>query len=1038
MKFKFKIQRYQTDAVAAITRVFEGQPFLERQKYTRDLGIRKQASQISIYETDGVEISGYEREDIGFENAKIILSDEALLANVNRIQSENNIRLSDKLFKQLGRAALDVEMETGTGKTYVYIKSIFELHKQYGWSKFIIVVPSIAIREGVKKSFEITADHFMEYYGKKARFFIYNSARLQELDGFSSSAAINVMIINAQAFNATGKDARRIDMVLDDFQGRKPIDVIAKNRPIIILDEPQKLGGEKTQAGLTKFKPLFSMSFSATHVKYNNLIYVLDALESYNQRLVKKIEVKGFELKNLRGTSGYLYLSQIVLSKDKPPMAKIEFEINYSKGISRETRILKKGDNLYYLSQGKNMPPLSQYENGFVISDINPFKNTITFLNGEEIEVGRVAGDLSESAIRRVQIRETILSHFEKEESNFYKGIKTLSLFFIDEVAKYKSYNDAGEEVNGEYADVFEREYAAILSEKLSLIETPYIKYLQGLEGKKTHNGYFSIDKKTGRAANPSIIGRGEDKGLSDDISAYDLILKNKERLLSFEEPTRFIFSHSALREGWDNPNVFQICTLKKSDSTVTKRQEVGRGMRLCVNSQGDRIDASTPNISVHDINKLTVIASDSYADFVTGLQREIKEELYDRPTKATQEYFIGKFVKDADGKAVQLDKPLAKKLYMYLSVNEYTDDNDNVTQKYREALSAGALEPLPVELQPYAASIATLVGSVFSGELPSDMIDNAQKPPVVNKLNDNFYKKEFRTLWNYINHKYTYDVEFDSAELIKKAIAHLDGKLFVTQLKYVTTTGIQKGEMDAEALKRGESFTLGKTVTKELKISASRIKYDLIGKIALGTTLTRKTVVAILQGISPKTFYYFKANPEEFITNAINLINEQKAAFTVEHITYTQTDGTYEADIFSAEKQRSEFEKAFKADKHIQDYVFTDGTAEKSVERRFAEALDTAAEVCVYAKLPRTFQIPTPVGNYSPDWAIAFNDNSGVKHIYFIAETKGTLETLQLRPIEQAKIKCARKLFNELSTSVVRYHDVTNYQQLLDIMQSI
>jgi len=1036
MKFKFKIQQYQTDAVNAIERVFEGQPFLDRVKYTRDLGIKKPDAQQSIFDLSN---SGFEKDDTGFENAKIILSDEALLSNIHAIQSENNIRLSDKLHTHLGRVSLDIEMETGTGKTYVYIKSIFELHKKYGWSKFIVVVPSIAIREGVKKSFEQTQDHFMEYYGKKARFFIYNSARLQELDTFSSSAAINVMIINAQAFNATGKDARRIDMVLDDFAGRKPIDVIAKNRPIVILDEPQKLGGEKTQEKLKTFNPLFVLSFSATHKKVNNLVYVLDALESYNKKLVKKIEVKGFELKNLRGTSGYLYLSGIVLSKDKPPMARIEFEINYQKGINREPRILKAKDNLYYESAGKGIPPLEQYKNNYVISDINPLTNTVTFLNGTTIKIGEAIGNVAERDIRRVQIRETILSHFEKEESNFYKGIKTLSLFFIDEVAKYKQYNESGAEVNGEYAYIFEREYASIVSEKIRLdnMETPYIAYLRRLQGKKTHNGYFSIDKKTGRSTDPSVIKRGEDAGLSDDISAYELILKNKERLLSFEEPTRFIFSHSALREGWDNPNVFQICTLKKSDSTVTKRQEVGRGMRICVNSEGDRMDASVPHISVHEINKLTVIASDSYADFVTALQKEIKEELYDRPTKATIEYFEAKIVKDAEGNTRQLDKGLAKKIYMYLNNNGYADDNDNITEVYRTQAAAGTLAPLPEELKPYADSIQTLIGSVFSGELPKDMIENANKSTVENKLNDNFNKREFQELWRRINHRYTYDVTFDSDELIKKAIRHLDDKLFVTQLKYVTTTGIQKSEMNADALKRGDSFTHGKTETKELKIVSSDVEYDLIGKIALGTTLTRKTVVRILQGIAPKTFMFYRANPEEFINKAILLINEQKAALTVEHITYNLTDGVYAADIFTAQKNKAEFDKAFKASKHIQDYVFTDGTAEKSVERRFAEDLDNANEVCVYAKLPRGFHIPTPVGNYSPDWAIAFNEGS-VKHIYFIAETKGSLSSLDIRAIEAAKIHCARKLFNELSTSEVRYHDVTNYQQLLDVMGRI
>lgn len=1010
----------------AIKQVFNGQPFFDSIKYTLDLGTQKTSQHPSF--------SNFEKYDTGYENAKILLTDEALLKNINEIQSENNIKLSDKLHKQLGRVALDIEMETGTGKTYVYIKSIFELNKKYGWSKFIVVVPSVAIREGVKKSFEVTQEHFMDSYKKKARFFIYNSARLDELDKFSSDTKMNVMIINAQAFNATGKDARRIDMVLDDFAGRKPIDVIAKNRPILILDEPQKLGGAKTQEKLKTFNPLFTMNFSATHKKQNNLIYVLDALESYNKKLVKKIEVKGFELKNLRGNSGYVYLSGIVLSKDKPPMARMEFEINYKKGINRETRILKIKDNLYYKSAGKEMPGLEQYKNNYVISDISPQTNTVTFLNGTTIQSGEAIGNIAEQDIRRVQIRETILSHFEKEESNFYNGIKTLSLFFIDEVAKYKQYNEAGEEINGEYADIFNREYISVLNEKLSLIETQYIKYLKGLDGKKTHNGYFSIDKKTGRSTDPSIIKRGEDTGLSDDINAYELILKNKERLLSFEEPTRFIFSHSALREGWDNPNVFQICTLKKSDSTITKRQEVGRGMRLCVNQEGDRMDATVQDINVHEINKLTVIASDSYADFVTALQKEIKDELYDRPLKATIEYFENKIVKDVDGNKKTLDKVLAKKLFMYLNTNSYADEEDNITEKYRTELAAGTLVPLPEELKPYTESVQTLINSVFSGKLPEDMISNGNKTKVENKINDNFHKKEFQKLWSYINHKYTYDVTFDSEELITKAIKHIDEKLFVTQLKYVSTVGLQKDKMDADALSRGESFTQGKTETKELAVANSNIEYDLVGKVALGTTLTRRTIVKILQGITPKTFMCYRANPEEFINKVINLINEQKAALTVEHITYNQTEGIYDSDIFTAQKNKAEFEKAFKAEKHIQDYVFTDGTAEKSVERKFAEELDRAKEVCVYAKLPRGFHIPTPMGNYSPDWAIAFNKDS-VKHIYFIAETKGTLSSLELRPIEQAKIHCARKLFNELSTSCVKYHDVMDYQELLDVM---
>lgn len=1035
MKFRFKIQQYQTDAVNSVIKVFEGQPFLDKIKYTRDLGIRKTQSQMSLYDET------YDKDDIGFENAKIILSDDEILKNIKSVQAENNIKQSSTLVKHLGRCSLDIEMETGTGKTYVYIKSIFELNKKYGWSKFIIVVPSLAIREGVKKSFEITEEHFMEYYGKKARFFIYNSAKLNDLDSFSSSNSINVMIINSQAFNATGKDARRIDMILDDFQSRKPIEVIAKNRPILILDEPQKLGGVKTQEGLKRFNPLFVMSFSATHTKQNNLIYVLDALEAYNHKLVKKIEVKGFEIKNLRGTGKYIYLSGIILSKNKPPMARIEFEINYQKSINREVRILGVGDNLYHLSAGNNgkMPKLEQYKNGYVISEINTIKNTVTFLNGEVLTSGEAKGGVNEKDLRRIQIRETILSHFEKEEDNYYKGIKTLSLFFIDEVAKYRLYNESGNECNGDYADVFEREYNSILNDYITLEETPYVKYLKRIEVKTTHKGYFSIDKKTNRLVDGSISRRGETAGLSDDISAYELILKNKERLLSFDEPTRFIFSHSTLREGWDNSNVFQICTLKHSDSTVTKRQEVGRGMRLCVNITGDRMDSSVSGISVHDLNKLTVIASDSYTDFVTGLQKEIRAELYDRPAKADKEYFQGKFVKDSKEKTIQIDRKMASLIHRYLIKNDYTDDEDKVTDKYHTDNTNNNLAKLPEELEEYSDSIHKLIQSVFDENIIKSMFENGNASKVVdNALNNNFYKKEFQTLWNHINHKYAYRVNFTSEELISKTIEHIDKELYVSELTYLRKTGEQKSEIDEQSIVSADSIRITGTETIRLKRSSnSDVKYDPIGMIAKGATLTRKTVTKILQGIKLPTFSMFKINPEEFITKVIKIINEQKAALTVEHIQYNVADGVYESNIFTAEKSRSEINKAFKANKHIQDYVFTDGTAEKSVERRFAESLDTAKEVCVYAKLPRGFSIPTPVGNYSPDWAIAFNEGA-VKHIYFIAETKGSMSTLDLRPIEKAKIDCAKKLFNELSTSNVKYHDVIDYQGMLNIINKL
>ena len=1049
MKFNFKIQQYQTDAVDAVVKVFNGQGFHDKFSYIRDKGkvkkeygidgeVISQGNQMS-FQTVGTQLEYDdidELSDTGYKNELVELSDEQLLSNIQVLQRQNNIKLSNSLVKDMGRCSLDIEMETGTGKTYVYIKTMFELNKKYGWSKFIVVVPSIAIREGVKKSFEITADHFMEHYGKKARFFIYNSSNLNQLDNFSSGSGISVMIINTQAFAASlkeggrSKESRIIYSKRDEFASRRPIDVIKANRPIIILDEPQKMGGDVTQKELKNFNPLFTLNYSATHKKQHNLVYVLDALDAFNKKLVKKIEVKGFEVKNFRGTDSYLYLEQIVLSSKKPPMAKIELEIGYNKSINRETRILGVGDDLYYVSQ-----EMEQYK-GYTISEIDPLRGTVTFTNGEVIKAGDVVGDVSENDMRRIQIRETILSHFEKEEKLFNMGIKCLSLFFIYEVAKYRQYDENGDEVLGEYGQMFEQEYINVLNDYVTLLDTPYQRYLKSTcsEVSEVHKGYFSIDKK-GHAID-SKLKRGSE--FSDDISAYDLILKNKERLLSFDEPTRFIFSHSALREGWDNPNVFQICTLKHSDSNTAKRQEVGRGLRLCVNQSGNRMDLQTLGENVHDINSLTVVASESYKTFVGDLQSDIKTVLYDRPTVATSEYFKGKYVK-VDDVPTLIDDSTANNIEFYLIQNGYVDMDRKVTDKYREEIKNGTVAELPEALKPMADGIHTLIQAVYDDSVLKDMFSDGHETKVKdNPLNENFAKKEFQALWREINHKYAYTVDFDSEELIRKSIAYIDEKLFVSELQYTTTIGRQKDEMNEREVERGASFIGEKTRTQTLKhAETSRIKYDLIGKVAEGTTLTRRTVSTILQGIRADKLYMFKNNPEEFITKVIRLINEQKATMIVEHISYDTIEGEYDSTIFTAEKNTQSFDKAFLAKKAIQDYVFTDGSADKSIERKFAEDVDAAEEVCVYAKLPRTFQIPTPVGNYSPDWAIAFYEGK-VKHIFFVAETKGTMESLELRPIEQAKISCAKKLFNEISTSKVRYHDVDSYQSLLNVMNAM
>lgn len=1041
MKFSFKIQQYQTDAVEAVARIFQGQPYNAGVSYMRDLGtlarMPQQMSLVPVAETpEQMELEDI-MNDSGFKNEALQLTDEEILKNIQVLQAESNIHHSSQLVSPLGRCSLDVEMETGTGKTYVYIKTMFELNRRYGWSKFIVVVPSIAIREGVKKSFEMTADHFMEHYGRKARFFIYNSSNLNQLDAFSSNSGINVMIINTQAFAASMNEdknvegrkgdaaARIIYTKRDEFGSRRPIDVIAANRPILILDEPQKMGKEDsaTQKALKRFNPLFTLNYSATHARQHNLIYVLDALDAYNKRLVKKIEVKGFEVKNLRGTDKYLYLESILVSPKNPPQARLELEVAHKSGTKREFRKLNVGDNLYYISG-----EMEQYK-GFVVSEIDPFIGVVTFTNGDTLRKGDVVGDVSEDDMRRVQIRETIISHFEKEQELFRMGIKTLSLFFIDEVAKYRQYDEEGNEVLGEYGKIFEQEYISVMNEYRTLLDPAYTAYLDSVDVHKVHKGYFSIDKK-GRMANSSLR-RGTD--LSDDISAYDLILKNKERLLSFEEPTRFIFSHSALREGWDNPNVFQICTLKHSDSTTQKRQEVGRGLRLCVNQSGNRMDAEALGDKVQDVNVLTVIASESYAAFVDGLQRQTETVLYDRPRKATIEYFSGRRIK-LDDKTVKVDDRQARAIYQYLIRNNYVDEEDNVTREYREDVQAGNLAPLPEVLKSIEEGVHALVQAIYDDSLLKAMFEDGNKPKMLeNPLNDRFEKVEFQKLWTAINHKYAYTVDFDSDELIQKAIAHIDSELYVNSLQYTVTSAEQRDILSTDMVRERSSFQDTRSKTTTLKYSyASHVAYDLLGKIAEGTVLTRRTVAAILQGIQPTTFAMYRNNPEEFITRVTRLIKEQKATMIVEHIIYDTIEGSYDSSIFTAEKHNLTVDKVYPAKKAIQDYVFTDGVAEKSVERRFAENLDGADEVFIYAKLPKGFYIPTPVGHYSPDWAIVFHEGK-VKHIYFVAETKGTMESLNLRPIEKCKIDCAKKLFAKLSNGLVTYDHVDSYKELLN-----
>ncbi len=1015
MKIQYRHQKFQADAARAVVDVFAGQPYLTP-TYMMDRGSGNY--QIGVNE---------ERDFTGFSNQRIVpeLSDQRILEQLNKIQRANQLKPSDKLEGRESGYNLTIEMETGVGKTYTYIKTMFELNKHYGWSKFIVVVPSVAIREGVYKSFEMTQEHFAEEYGKKIRFFIYNSAQLTEIDRFASANSINVMIINSQAFNAKGKDARRIYMKLDEFRSRRPIDIIAKTNPILIIDEPQSVEGKQTKERLKEFHPLLTLRYSATHKSDSiyNMVFRLDAMEAYNRRLVKKIAVKGITESGSTATDSYLYLESINLSKSDPT-ATLQFEVKMASGApKKKSRIVKIGDNLYDYSGG-----LEEYRNGFVVKQIDGRDDSVEFLNGIKIFAGDVIGAVDEDQLRRIQIRETILSHIQRERQLFYKGIKVLSLFFIDEVANYREYDAAGQPVNGKYASIFEEEYEDVIGTmQLAIGDDEYLRYLQFIPAAKTHAGYFSVDGK-GKMVN-SKVGRKETT--SDDVSAYELIMKNKELLLDRDpvrSPVRFIFSHSALREGWDNPNVFQICTLKQSESVLRKRQEVGRGLRLCVNQNGERMDTNVLGNNVHNINILTVIASESYDSFAKGLQTEMAEAVVDRPRAVTVELFVGKVIKDEQGNEQVIDQDTASAIHFDMIAGGYIDRKGALTDKYYEDKANGEIK-VAEEVADSAASVLAIIDSIYDEH--SMQPENARSSNVELQVDeDKLAMPEFKALWSRINAKSVYIVDFDTEELIRKAIAALNSKLRVSKIHFQVETGAMTAIKSKEELLSGASFMKEESASYGVTMTAnSNVKYDLIGKLVDETGLTRKDLVAILKGIQSAVFSQFKDNPEEFITKAAALVNDEKATAIIEHITYDVLDDLYGTDVFTDPTIKGRLGvNAMKAKKHLYDHIIYDSTG----ERDFAAELDINTNVAVYVKLPDGFYIATPVGHYNPDWAIAFYEGT-VKHIYFVAETKGSMRSMQLRLIEQSKIHCAREYFKAISGDGVVYDVVDSYKSLLE-----
>ena len=1014
MKLQFKHQSFQRDATQAVIEVFRGQPRQDALTYRMDMG-----KGFLAIETQG------------FRNHYITLSDEALTENIREIQKGQDLQPIDRLHRDAnGTLALSIEMETGTGKTYTYIKTMYELYKHYGWTKFIIVVPSVAIREGVIKSLETMADHFAEEYGERMQHFVYDSARLTSIDQFASDSKIHVMVINTQAFNATGADARRITMKLEEFAWRRPIDVIAETRPILIIDEPQSVLGadkkNKTRQGLVQFNPLFSLLYSATHRKDDiyNQVYRLDAIDAFNKRLVKKIEVMGVEQVGTTATNGYIYLDAIVLSKKKgeAPRARINFDTTTKVGLRTATRLVDVGFNLYTESG-----ELEAYHDGYIVEAIDGVKGCIRLSNGQEIYEGQALGAITEDIVRRIQIRTTIQKHFEREKQLYKQGIKVLSLFFIDSVEKYRIYEAGGETRKGRWAEIFEEEYQAVLNENIDLfMDEEYRQYLNNISAEKTHAGYFSQDRK-GKMID-SKVKRGETA--ANDPDAYQLIMRNKERLLSFSEPTRFIFSHSALKEGWDNPNVFQICALKQSDSEVKKRQEVGRGMRLCVNQQGERQDSDLLGDGVYDINILTVIANESYKDFSEALQKELAESITSRALLVNADLFIGKTIVKANGEKQTLSSSQAATIMEELISAGYVK-KQKLTDKYFEEKKSGSL--MLDEWQGEQEAIFKILDKVFDPEVLK--VDNGRGKKTAIFQKERFDKKGFQDLWTRINSKTYYEVDFETEELINRAVHGLNSSLHVTEIHIAITTGSLANIKSKEELEAGRAMQIDKKQNIKVKEAvASGVRYDLLGELVQRTGLKRSTIATILQKIKGETFGMYRKNPEEFIIRAGNIINDQKAISVIEHITYHKMEQHYEGNIFAEQELRGRIGiDAIQSEKSLYDLVVVDS---QGIEKQFAEQLEQQQAVEVYTKLPRGFYINTPVGKYNPDWAIVFREGE-MKHIYFVAETKGSEEVTQLRAVEHAKIECASRHFASISNSQIKFGVVKNYSTLYNkVMQ--
>jgi type III restriction enzyme len=984
MKLKFdKNLEYQHQAIASIVDLFRGQTPMQT-----NFTVSAYNGQIGIFDTEN-----------GIGN-RLELDEEEILKNLQEVQLKNGLPQT-KILKA-GKYDFDIEMETGTGKTYVYLRTILELHKNYGFSKFVIVVPSIAIKEGVYKSLQITEEHFKELYDNTIyNYFIYDSSNLEKIRSFAVSNNIEIMVINIDAFRKSFTDpikedkANIIHRTNDRLNGMKPIELIQETRSIVIIDEPQSVDTTpKAKEAIKSLNPLCTLRYSATHVEKHNLVYKLDAVDSYNLGLVKQIEVAGFTTKDYNNKAYLKLLS--VDNKNSPITAKIEMDVKDRKGVVKRKAItVKNADDLYEKSNGRDV-----YE-GYIVSEIycEEGNEYVTFTGKSDIlSIGKPIGDVNDLVIKEQQIRKTIEEHLDKELVLNKLGIKVLSLFFIDRVANYRYYDEDGNPKKGIYAQLFEKHYN-------DLIRLPkYNKLFKDIDldtvAEEVHNGYFAADKKG--------VFKDTSGSTLDDEDAYNLIMKDKERLLSFDTKLRFIFSHSALREGWDNPNVFQICTLNETKSEVKKRQEIGRGLRLCVKQDGERQQGFS-------INTLTVMANESYEEFAETLQKEYETESGIRFGIVETHLFANIAVKQENGSVKYLGQQASEAIFKEFLDNGYIEENGKVQDKMKIAIKDNKLI-VPEEYESVRTEITALARKVCSG---LNIKNNNDKKTI--KLNKQvFLDPEFKNLWDRIKYKTTYSVDFDSGELINECCKEMQSSLSVSSAKLIYT-------------KAGLDISVGGVVAEESDRYAVGLDNlqenlpDVIAYLQNETNLTRKTIVEIL--LKSDTIHLFKKNPQSYMEQVAQIITAKMRHMIVDGIKYTKIgdDEYYAQELFETEELTGYlYKNMIESKKSVYEYVVYDSANEEN----FAKSFENNKSVKLYAKLPGWFTIPTPLGSYNPDWAVLI-EADGKDKLYFVLETKADNMFDALRPTESAKIKCGKEHFKTLGNEVT-FENIDSFEKFI------